>query len=316
MLTAHLLWRAKNGIPGVLEDPSTTVTDLFPHSFHKFDREGRPVFYQRLGGFDCVGLVRHMGHDGLVRRHIRCMEASEIMMRRAMPEGANPTPITFITDMTGLGISHLHKGALAALEVMLKDDAEHYPESVNVVLVINCPKIFEVIWAIVKPWVDANTLAKLTIVPTSKTAEAVAAIIDPIDIPDWIPGGRCHCSPSCVIDGGMVDASAQFQVAKIGARSSFTHTVTVPIGHRIIWSYYTDAYDIGFGVKFVGETEQVEVEPNSRSEASVESISGQLVAEREGPYQLTWDNTFSLLRSKTLHFSVAVLSPDEQFYTA
>jgi len=97
-------------------------------------------------------------------------------------------------------------------------------------------------------------------------------------------------------------------------------TVTVPAGQdlkleyevlipnsSLKWTCKTDGYDIGFLVTFQDKTEVI---PYQRLDSHKLLVDNSIVCEKPGNYTLTFDNTYSKLRAKTLHYFITVVSPD------
>jgi CRAL/TRIO domain len=67
----------------------------------------------------------------------------------------------FIRDFRGFGINHCSLPAQKLLSVVLELALDNYPELVSKSHMINVPWTFSVAWAIVRPFLNANTLAKV-----------------------------------------------------------------------------------------------------------------------------------------------------------
>ena len=51
-----------------------------------------------------------------------------------------------------------------AAKMMADIDANHYPERMGVTLIVNAPRSFSAVWAVVRPWLDEQTASKIQIV--------------------------------------------------------------------------------------------------------------------------------------------------------
>jgi hypothetical protein len=107
--------------------------------------------------------------------------------------------------------------------------------------------------------------------------------------------GRLKSDP----DGSMV----------IGRRELVTVRVPVNQAQLLVqWEFATDSYDIMFGVSFEsgeGESKKEEVLlPSQRYESHADVIHGGHVSPGAGAYLLRFDNSYSILRSKTLYYHV------------
>lgn len=86
--------------------------------------------------------------------------------------------------------------------------------------------------------------------------------------------------------------------------------VTNPAGSRMFWEFATENYDIAFSVSFQwpgadgAEGKIVEVLPSERKAAHQEVIGGSHAYPGLGTYLIQFDNTYSVLRAKTLYYRV------------
>merc|ERR1711939_33685 len=68
-----------------------------------------------------------------------------------------------IYDAGGLSFSQLHAGGLRLLARVLGLGAAHYPENLGKAFIINAPSVFAMGWRIIKPVLNKNTQAKISI---------------------------------------------------------------------------------------------------------------------------------------------------------
>jgi 23S rRNA A2030 N6-methylase RlmJ len=66
-----------------------------------------------------------------------------------------------IMDLDGLSSKHLTNTGRNYLTAAIHISQAHYPEMLNKLIIINTPWVFNMIWAIVKPWLHERTLAKV-----------------------------------------------------------------------------------------------------------------------------------------------------------
>ena len=91
-----------------------------------------------------------------------------------------------------------------------------------------------------------------------------------------------------------------------------TVSVRIPTfqsGNALYWEFATDTYDIGFGASFEWEEEDGVIKkepilPILRRSSQEKVITGSHAYPRTGSYLLLFDNSYSLLRSKTVYYRV------------
>jgi len=143
------------------------------------------VYWERLGKIDPNGLLEHLSPDEVVEYHIWIMERTEKLRRECATSGRT-LGVVVVQDLDGVGWGHMSLPALNLFKRCLSIDEANYPEHLRKMYVINTPWIFSMLWAIIKPWIDTNTLAKIKILG-SNYQEALD-IIKPEDIPDYLGG--------------------------------------------------------------------------------------------------------------------------------
>ena len=86
--------------------------------------------------------------------------------------------------------------------------------------------------------------------------------------------------------------------------------VTNPAGSRMFWEFATENYDLAFGVSFQWpavdgvEGKIVEVLPSERKQSHQVVIGGSHAYPGPGTYLIQFDNTYSVLRAKTVFYRV------------
>lgn len=68
---------------------------------------------------------------------------------------------------------------------------DYYPETLGKLLVINAPSSFTIIWAVVKPWLAKETIAKIDILGTDYK-DVLLTYVDAENLPSTL-GGDCTC---------------------------------------------------------------------------------------------------------------------------
>jgi len=176
-----------------------------------FDREGSPVFVDRLGLIDPPGILKHVsgGVDELLECEVCRLEYFQALTDMCVVRDRKPHwGMTIIMDLTGLGVHHLHSTGLQALKRIMNQSDSYYPERAKRVLVINAPRIFAAIWKIVQHFLDPVTREKVQIYQDGAT-EQLFKYISPDQLPRFLGGtgvngaGDPYCNPP-IRPGGKV----------------------------------------------------------------------------------------------------------------
>jgi len=170
--------------------------DIVPHALYGEDKEGRPIYWEKTGIISSTfasKVKKIWSVDELVAAHIRSQELATVRyahLSKKYSKSVEKSVVVF--DLKGINIS-VDLDAFSYIRQMLRIDHEYYPERLHKLFIINAPWFFSVIWNIVRPWVDPDTAAKITIIG----ADYQAALQECIDM-DNIPveyGGAMAVEP-------------------------------------------------------------------------------------------------------------------------
>ena len=156
-----------------------------------------------------------------------------------------------------------------------------------------------------------RTAEKLTIYGTAeaKWKEAVHAAIPKSILPAEY-GGENSITVSSVepvvedeIEPEAAPPEAQKLLISVPAQGKLVLRFTLEAGQTASWSFKTEKYDIAFAVVCSGKAFIEKKRVNSH-ESDQEGSTDQ-----PGDYVFTFDNSYSRLRSKALHYNVEVKGP-------
>ncbi|WJX36241.1 hypothetical protein P8452_24142 [Trifolium repens] len=158
MWSDMLKWRSEFGADTIMEDfefeEKDEVLKYYPQGHHGVDKDGRPVYIERLG--------QHIDQS------------------------------TTILDVQGVGLKSMNKAARDLLQKLQKIDGDNYPESLNRMFIINAGSGFRLLWNTVKSFLDPKTTSKIHVLG-NKYQSKLLEIIDASELPDFL-GGTCTCA--------------------------------------------------------------------------------------------------------------------------
>ncbi|EPS61289.1 hypothetical protein M569_13508, partial [Genlisea aurea] len=202
-----LQWRKEFGTDTITEDFNFTelneVRKFYPHGYHGTDKEGRPVYIERLGLVDIEALLQITTLERFVKYQVQEFEKTLSLRFPACSVAANRhiDTSTTILDVQGLGVMSLTGPVLDFIKVVQKIDNDYYPETLYRMFVVNTGPGFRLIWNMVKPLLDPDTAAKIQVLGSDYESSLLQAI-DASELPEFF-GGRCTC-PS---HGGCLGSS-------------------------------------------------------------------------------------------------------------
>ncbi|GJE83938.1 sec14 cytosolic factor [Phanerochaete sordida] len=194
-------WRKDFGVDEIVKnfdfEEKAEVDKYYPQFYHKTDKDGRPIYIEKLGKLDIKKLYAITTVERQLKRLVweyeRCLTDRFPACSRAVGHPVE-TSCT-ILDLAGVSISNFYrvKDYVSAATSISQD---RYPETMGKFYIINSPYLFSTVWNLVKPWLDPVTVAKIEIPSGSAYKEKLLAQIPAENLPKDL-GGTCDCPGGC-----------------------------------------------------------------------------------------------------------------------
>ncbi|KAJ7296541.1 hypothetical protein O6H91_Y116500 [Diphasiastrum complanatum] len=193
-----LQWRKDFGADSIEQDFSfhelNEVKKYYPQGHHGVDKEGRPVYIERLGKVEPNKLMEVTTLDRYVRYHVLEFEKTFNVKFPACSIAARKhiDSTTTILDVAGVGLKNFSKSARDLIIEIQKTDGDNYPETLCRLFIVNAGSGFKLLWNTIKGFLDPKTASKISVLG-SKFQNKLLEIIDASQLPEFL-GGTCNCA--------------------------------------------------------------------------------------------------------------------------
>jgi hypothetical protein len=302
-------WREKHKAHEVLDFDNPNSSKSVPYykeinavlpqiSLAGVSKKGYPVSYQLKGRIDLHGLLKSMNPEQFSEYLAHKLIAENRYINKISREQGKLSAVVIVFCLKYVSVSHLKY--LPYFKYQAEWSQLNCPELLGQAIVVNTPWFFNMIWKIVKPWLDKRTLEKVQVLGGKESEKDLQKLIDPEQIP--VALGGTNPFPGLVIPDptkGMIQKdikSGSFFECEVEA-SRENQTMT--------WKCKPLTKDIGFELCFIDKdgNEELVIE-YAKLSATGEVYSGSFLSSKPGTIKAKFDNSYSYFTGKQILYLV------------
>ncbi|XP_011873997.1 PREDICTED: SEC14-like protein 2 isoform X2 [Vollenhovia emeryi] len=312
-------------------DLPEVLKNYLPYGLCGFDKDGAPALIVPFAGLDLYGILHVVTQKEFIKALIKLLDTHlKLANEQAKKHGQIANQLTVIFDLEGFNLKqYLWKPAGETIISAIQMYEANYPEILKMCFIINAPAVFAFAFSIIKKFMDDYTISKIQIYKNDpvKWKEAVLQLIPRDQLPAHFGGTLTDSDgnpryTTKICQGGKIPKD---QYAKKVDKPTDNYTTVVvrkggklefdisapEEGSILSWEFRSEGHDIKFGIlkKDVANGTTTEVIPVRRVASHQTDEIGILTCETATTYSLVFDNTYSVLRDKKVHYSVRVLPP-------
>eukprot|EP00056_Hartaetosiga_gracilis_P011653 m.177373 g.177373 ORF g.177373 m.177373 type:complete len:450 (+) comp13547_c0_seq1:85-1434(+) len=324
MVKNHLQWRkdmeAERPIDELLDTvPEVAKTFAPPPTFMGEDRDGFPIAWDFPGRIDANGVCKACTVGDVARYHgfVFMEQVYDTLRRQSIKHNKMVDKFIVVQDMTNWSMRHMHKSLIGMVMETTKVRNANYPQILKTMIVINPPTIINMCWKLIKPFLRERTRKKIHFVK-GNPKEHLLKIMSEETIPLMFGGTAPDppFPPSPVPESMYLTSQLPEEMEVVSVHRGKTHEIVKDLmkGDVLSWVVHTPhAHDIGIGVYMRGPAGKMTwvAEVEKKNTKNLPDF-GTYECTKDGTFVLVFDNTYSYLTGKQVHFTTTVTHSDSQ----
>uniref|UniRef100_M4CF59 CRAL-TRIO domain-containing protein n=1 Tax=Brassica campestris TaxID=3711 RepID=M4CF59_BRACM len=183
-----LKWRKEFGADRIIHEFNFKELDKvvrhYPQGYHGVDKDGRPIYIERLGKAHPGKLMDVTTIERYLKYHVQEFERAlqEKLPACSIAAKRRVTTTTTILDVEGLGMKNFSPTAANLLASIAKVDCNYYPETLHRMFIVNAGIGFRtLLWPAAQKLLDPMTIAKIQVLEP----KSLSKLHEAIDSSSW-----------------------------------------------------------------------------------------------------------------------------------
>lgn len=211
-------WRIDNKIDDILTEykaPEELQMHYPASMLDNVDKDGDPIYFERLGVLDAGGIIKHYGKDHVMNYAIWLRENTEWVTEYENQYDRKFKYCTIIMDLKGITLSqHANAKILKVFSKIMDLDEKYYCGTEKRIILLRTPKTFESIWKVVKPLVPKVIREKMVVTNSDNYLDKLQEYIDlsvlpPVVYPEGGIGKAAIGMPQQNFEGGKLPSTKE-----------------------------------------------------------------------------------------------------------
>lgn len=273
------------------------------------------------GYADFRALMTELTDDDWQLFFLYAMESRAMKLDQLSRQTETLVQTIVVHDLTGFSISRFNPRLLQRVQSTISIATKCYPETVHETIILHTPWVFHKVWNAI---ITTTKLQETQLNKVRMGSDAFTHLLTLLGGRDRLPkllGGKntVHAIPQT----GYLGRDSYLLLCKDGATQADIRaggTLQLPfrmsVNDTICWEYEVKAHDIDFSVKFrtqgLGGAEEAEKIPKTRV-GKGQAVANSFTATEEGTVVLSWDNSYSWARGKTVAYKAKVVKSTHDF---
>ena len=162
----HRLWdRLNDSATDIIFNGKISLDDIvrkYPFGVKGRDKKGRPISYKLAGKTD-QSIFDEVGVENLIQWEavVASKTVHYLLPKCAVESGYHVENYAQIVDLDGISVTSFGSNMKTAIKGSIKLCGDNFPETMGATYIINAPWYFRTIWAVVRTFIEPETVKKV-----------------------------------------------------------------------------------------------------------------------------------------------------------
>ncbi|KAJ5155394.1 Sec14 cytosolic factor [Penicillium capsulatum] len=172
------------------------VFKFYPQYYHKVDKDGRPVYIEKMGKIDLNAMYKITTGERMLQNLVTEYEklSDPRLPACSRKSGKLLETCCSIMDLKGVGVTSI-PSVYGYVRQATDISQNYYPERLGKLYLINAPWGFSSVFSVVKGFLDPVTVNKIHVLGSGYKSELLAQV--PAENLPVEFGGTCQCEGGC-----------------------------------------------------------------------------------------------------------------------